>query len=73
MPKGEHFKKSNPRNTQVSFKVSEKEHEKLLALANRTGMSIPQWIRLQIEKGRMQDDTQLPNKSKKGESQMSLF
>lgn len=76
MPKGEHFKKPNPRNTQISFKVNEAESEKLQALAKQAGMSIPQWLRLQIEKGRTVIETvsSTPRAGdKKEEKQMSLF
>ena len=76
MPKGEHFKKPNPRNTQVSFKVNEAESEKISALAKQAGMSIPQWLRLQIEKGRTVNETMhsVPTQgSKKEQQQMSLF
>lgn len=76
MPKGEHFKKPNPRNTQISFKVNESESEKLQALAQQAGMSIPQWLRLQIEKGRTVIETvSSPSRpgDKKEQQQMSLF
>ncbi len=48
MPKGEHFKKPNPRINQVSFKVSDKELEALRALASAQGLSVPEWIRTKI-------------------------
>ena len=48
MPKGEHFKKPNPRINQVSFKVSDKELEALRTLAKAEGLSVPEWIRTKI-------------------------
>lgn len=50
MPKGEHFKKDNPRIIQVSFKVNKKEHEELKLQAQRKGKSVPEWIRERITK-----------------------
>ncbi len=49
MPRGEHFKKENPRNIQVSFKVNESELVLLKAIAAEEGMSIPQWLRKHIK------------------------
>ena len=51
MPKGEHFKKPNPRINQVSFKVSDKELSRLQSLAALKGLSVPEWIRVQINYG----------------------
>lgn len=50
MPKGEHFKKDNPRIHQVSFKVNKTELEQLQKVVGEAGMSIPEWIRSQIDK-----------------------
>lgn len=49
MPKGEHFKKDNPRIHQVSFKVNKTELEQLQKVVNEAGMSVPEWIRSQID------------------------
>ena len=49
MPKGEHFKKDNPRNYQVSFKVNQVELEKLRSLAGAENLSVPEWLRSHIE------------------------
>lgn len=49
MPKGEHFKKDNPRNHQVSFKVNTIELEKLRALASASNLSVPEWLRSHID------------------------
>lgn len=70
MPKGEHFKKSNPRNTQVSFKVNDTEWERLKVLADSVGMTIPQWLRMQIEKSKASG---AKNNGKKEKQQMTLF
>lgn len=48
MPKGEHFKKENPRNYQVSFKVNKTELEKLKGLASANNLSVPEWLRTHI-------------------------
>jgi len=48
MPKGEHFKKDNPRNYQVSFKVNKSELELLRRLAAEKNQSIPIWLRSHI-------------------------
>jgi hypothetical protein len=48
MPKGEHFKKENPRIHQVSFKVNKTELEQLQAVVKQANVSIPEWIRGQI-------------------------
>ena len=48
MPKGEHFKKVNPRIHQVSFKVNKSELDQLNKIVSDVGMSIPEWIREQI-------------------------
>lgn len=50
MPKGEHFKKDNPRIIQVSFKVNKKEHEELKLQAHKIGKSVPEWIRERLTK-----------------------
>ncbi len=50
MPKGEHFKKPNPRIIQISFKVNGLELEKLNKVSASKNLSIPDWIRSQIEK-----------------------
>ena len=77
MPKGEHFKKPNPRNTQVSFKVNEAEWSTLQQLANERGMSIPQWLRLQITETNPPQNipsNNLPPSNVTGkEQQMTLF
>lgn len=70
MPKGEHFKKPNPRNTQVSFKVNDAEWQRLKDLADGTGVSIPQWLRLQIDKGKAGG---AKINGKKEKQQMTLF
>jgi hypothetical protein len=48
MPKGEHFKKENPRIIQVSFKVNQEEFDALQAIVQERNTSIPIWIREQI-------------------------
>jgi|GEM_PF-3772117 len=48
MPKGEHFKKENPRIHQVSFKVNKTELEQLQEVVRKANVSIPEWIRGQI-------------------------
>ncbi|MDH5366272.1 MAG: hypothetical protein OEW67_04750 [Cyclobacteriaceae bacterium] len=48
MPKGEHFKKENPRNYQVSFKVNKTELDQLRKLTQESGLSIPEWLRSHI-------------------------
>ena len=48
MPKGAHFKKENPRNYQVSFKVNITELEKLRLLALKARQSVPEWLRAHI-------------------------
>ncbi len=70
MPKGEHFKKQNPRNTQVSFKVNEEEWGKLSELAGTMSMSVPQWLRSQIERG---GKPAQKSTGKKAQKQMTLF
>jgi len=45
MPKGEHFKKENPRIHQVSFKVNKTELDLLHQKVKEAGVSIPEWIR----------------------------
>ena len=48
MPKGEHFKKKNPRNFQVSFKVNQTELDLLNKLANQHNLSVAEWLRSHI-------------------------
>ena len=48
MPKGEHFKKDNPRIHQVSFKVNKTELDLLQKKVKETNVSIPEWIRQHI-------------------------
>lgn len=48
MPKGEHFKKDNPRIHQISFKVNKTELEYLQQVVKEAHLSIPEWIRQQI-------------------------
>lgn len=45
MPKGEHFKKDNPRNYQVSFKVNKSELDKLKSLLSKSNTSLPEFFR----------------------------
>jgi hypothetical protein len=74
MPKGEHFKKPNPRINQVSFKVNDKELAALKSICNTAGLSIPEWIRKQIElenSGAPKRPATKPLKSK--DNQISLF
>lgn len=78
MPKGEHFKKPNPRINQVSFKVNDKELAQLQKLADDRGMSVPQWLRQQITDGGQPSaataKTKAPSKPEKPKkAQMSLF
>ena len=53
MPKGEHFKKENPRNFQVSFKVNQIELDLLKEVAAKNNLSIAEWLRsnIQVDKG----------------------
>ncbi|MDH5474954.1 MAG: hypothetical protein OEX22_04625 [Cyclobacteriaceae bacterium] len=51
MPKGAHFKKENPRNHQVSFKVNQTELDQLRKLTEERGLSIPEWLRSHITTG----------------------
>jgi len=48
MPKGEHFKKENPRIHQVSFKVNKTELDILQGKVKEANVSIPEWIRQHI-------------------------
>jgi len=48
MPKGEHFKKKNPRNFQVSFKVNQTELDLLNDLAKKNNVSVAEWLRSHI-------------------------
>jgi len=48
MPRGEHFKKENPRINQVSFKVSDDELVALKDLAKINNVSVAIWLRNQI-------------------------
>tara|TARA_B100000809_G_scaffold164331_1_gene161692 strand:- start:734 stop:1060 length:327 start_codon:yes stop_codon:yes gene_type:complete len=50
MPRGEHFKKENPRINQVSFKVSDSELVQLKDIAKGEGISVATWLREQIIK-----------------------
>ena len=45
MPRGEHFKKENPRIHQVSFKVNETELKQLNQIASNAGIPVAQWLR----------------------------
>lgn len=45
MPRGDHFKKENPRIHQVSFKVNETELKLLKETASKAGVPIAQWLR----------------------------
>jgi seryl-tRNA synthetase len=82
MPKGDHFKKTEPRIHQISFKVSAKELEKIEALAQNKAMTIPEWIREQINVGsgghknkEIAESTTTPKKQIEEpiRNQMSLF
>ena len=48
MPRGEHFKKENPRINQVSFKVNDTELKALQTLAKESGVAVATWLRKQI-------------------------
>ena len=48
MPRGEHFKKENPRINQVSFKVNDSELKALQDLAKKEGIAVATWLRNQI-------------------------
>ena len=48
MPRGEHFKKENPRINQVSFKVNDAELKLLNELAKREKISVAHWLRARI-------------------------
>jgi hypothetical protein len=48
MPRGEHFKKDNPRINQVSFKVNDIELKELQGLARKKGVAVATWLRDQI-------------------------
>jgi hypothetical protein len=48
MPRGEHFKKENPRINQVSFKVSDSELLQLKTIAKEANLSIAEWLRGKI-------------------------
>ena len=45
MPRGDHFKKENPRIHQVSSKVNESEMKMLKENALKAGVPIAQWLR----------------------------
>ncbi|MDB4835166.1 hypothetical protein OAH12_01125 [Cyclobacteriaceae bacterium] len=45
MPRGEHFKKDNPRINQVSFKVNDTELTLLQEHAKKANLSIAKWLR----------------------------
>jgi hypothetical protein len=48
MPRGEHFKKDNPRINQVSFKVNDSELVQLKEIAKKNNVSVAVWLRNQI-------------------------
>ncbi len=48
MPRGEHFKKDNPRINQVSFKVNDNELVELKEIAKKANQSVAEWLRGQI-------------------------
>ena len=48
MPRGEHFKKDNPRINQVSFKVSDTELVQLKEIASKENLSVAEWLRGKI-------------------------
>ncbi|NMM50008.1 hypothetical protein [Marinigracilibium pacificum] len=48
MPKGEHFKKNNPRIHQVSFKVNATELSELKQILAKEKMGMAEWFRSQI-------------------------
>ncbi|QCK15115.1 hypothetical protein [Mangrovivirga cuniculi] len=48
MPKGEHFKKDNPRIHQVSFKVNATELSSLKQIIEKENMGMAEWFRHQI-------------------------
>ena len=78
MPKGEHFKKPNPRINQVSFKVNDIELEKLNELVSRLNTSVPEWIRSQIHQSyealpKIKPEVAPENNDGEIENQMSLF
>ena len=45
MPKGEHFKKPNPRIHQVSFKLNATELAEMKRIVSESGKSLPQFLR----------------------------
>ena len=45
MPKGEHFKKPNPRIHQVSFKLNATELAEMKRIVAESGKSLPQFLR----------------------------
>ena len=45
MPKGEHFKKPNPRIHQVSFKLNATELAEMKRIISESGKSLPQFLR----------------------------
>ena len=45
MPKGEHFKKPNPRIHQVSFKLNATELAEMKRIVSDSGKSLPQFLR----------------------------
>lgn len=49
MPKGEHFKKENPRIHQISVKLNKTELEKLKRICKEKNISIPEWVRIQLD------------------------
>lgn len=63
MPKGDHFKKANPRNYQVSFKVNKTELEQLRMLAEEKNVSIPEWLRSHIHAKEMTEQPRIIKES----------
>ncbi|MCX2744231.1 hypothetical protein OO013_10160 [Mangrovivirga sp. M17] len=69
MPKGEHFKKDNPRIHQVSFKVNATELSSLKQILEKENMGMAEWFRHQIiqysDNGSAVVDSKLNGRSEK--------
>ena len=64
MPRGEHFKKENPRINQVSFKVSDSELLQLRNIAKEAKLSIAEWLRGQITIPQKEANNKVPEMAK---------
>lgn len=78
MARGDHFKKPNPRNYQISFKVNDVEQSRLNVLAKAKNMTVAEWIREQIDEefadlAHKSNGVKCENPKDISKNQMSLF